>query len=492
MAARPKDPPDQRDGASEAQEGTASLGRKARVGIKVMQARQILLQGLQLVVGILLARLLGPAEFGIYAIATFAVGQISSFSNFGIASALVQQREEISHRDLAVAFTAQTGFVLLLGGALFLLAPLLLHVYPQAPPSLIWLVRALLLPLLLSPLRTMASLTLERRLEFPKLAIVDVCETVVFQGVSLACAWSGLGIWSFALAALARALAGTAAVLAVAPWVPRFAWDPAVVRRLITFGSGFQLQQMVNEAGGWLTPLLAGSLLGPAAVGLLTWSSSNGKRPLMLVETVMRVAYPHLSRLQSDPAEAHRILSRYLRWLMVPASAWLVWGVAFAEPLTRIVYTEKWLPGVPLLQLFALGLGFDIVNWVVGVAGNALGMTGRIAWWVTVKSASALLVAIAAMPLLGALAVPAAWVVASIVSGVGILACVSKRLEAPLSPAIWRIFLPAAALAAALAVDQKMEGFRWWTSVAAVAVHLFLNRAFLAEIAVLVSRKGRR
>lgn len=468
----------------------AEIHEKAALGIKVMQARQFLLQGLQLVVGILLARLLGPEEFGIYAIATFVVAQISSFSNFGIASALVQQKDAIDDRQLRIAFTAQTGIVFLLGAALFFAAPALLLLYPAAPDGLVWLVRALLAPLLLSPVRTVASLRLERNLDFTKLAMIDICETVSFQAVSLVCAYGGMGTWSFAVAAVVRALVGTAAVLWVSPWRFGFAWDTATFRRLLRFGSGFQLQQMVNEAGGWLTPLLAGSILGPAAVGLLTWSSSNGKRPLMFVETVMRVAYPHLSRLQDSPDEARGIIQVYLRWLLVPAGLWLVAAIAFGEPMTRLVYTDKWLPGLLLLQMFALGLGFDIVNWVVGVSGNALGMSGKVAFWVTAKSALAIGTTLAALPLLGHHAIPVAWILASLVSGVGLLRLLGRRIGS-VARAVWVHFLPAVLVAGALASLQHFRGVEWWSSASAVAIHLFLARDTLREIPTILKRRGK-
>src|SRR4051794_12855689 len=85
----------------------SNLNRQAKRGIKLLLGRQVLLQILTLGGGIILARTLTPAEFGLYAIATFVVSTISLFGDFGLSPLLIQRKQEISARDLQVGFTLQ-------------------------------------------------------------------------------------------------------------------------------------------------------------------------------------------------------------------------------------------------------------------------------------------------------------------------------------------------------------------------------------------------
>jgi teichuronic acid exporter len=465
------------------------IHRKARKGITALQLRQFLLQGFQLLTGVILARLLGPEEFGIYAISTFLVAQISSFSDFGLSASLIQQKEEISEHELRVGFSAQFVLLFSIAALAFCATPFLHIVYPKASSQLPWLVRSLLLLLLISPFRTVPILRLERNLDFSRIAFVDIAESISFQLVAVVCAYLGMGIWSFAIAAATRGCVGLAMAYRLSPWLPRFAWDWPLVKRMSKFGIGFQAQAMVNEAAGWATPLLAGGYLGPAAVGFLTWASSNGKRPLILVESVMRVTYPHISRIQDSTEEVRRIVGTYLRWLLTACGMWLVLSVALGEPMTKIVYTPKWLPGLVLLQFFAAGLVLDVLNWVVGVTGNALGMTRRVAVWVAVKSVLSVGITFALLPLLGKTAVPLAWVVASMASGYGIVRLVQGRIGS-LWGDITKGATPGVIVAIVVYSLQIRFGFNWGASLGGLAVFFLLSWAMLPKFNIPFFRKA--
>lgn len=468
------------DGSADrgASSDTEELHRKARKGIRVLQARQILLQGLQLVTGVALARLLEPADFGLYAISTFVVSQISSFSNFGLSAALIQQKDRVTDRQLRVGFTAQLA---LLGTLAFLglcLTPFLGHVYPKVSAELPWLVRALILLLLVSPFHTIPIILLERELDYSNAARIDIAETVTFQVSCLVCAFSGMGVWSFVVAALARGTVGLFVAYRLSPWRPGLAWDGAVVKKMVRFGLGFQAQSLVNDAAGWAIPLVAGGMLGPVAVGFLTWASSNGKRPLILVESTMQVAFSHFSRIQDRKEEVRKTMAGYLRWMLPATGLWLVLALAFGAVMTQLVYGRKWLPGVPYLQLFAAGLLFDVQNWAVGVCGNALGLTRKVAVWVAVKSVLSLALTIALIPLLGKMAVPFAWIAASAVSGTGILLLVRRSIGS-LTRDVALGALPGLLSSGGLFLLQRWRGFEWTTSFAALAVFAGLTAATL-------------
>ena len=100
----------------------------------------------------------------------------------------------------------------------------------------------------------------------------------------------------------------------------------------------------------------------------LSWSAAHGKKPLMLVDNVMRVTFSHLSRVQDDRGEVERLMVRYLTYLLLPAGLWFAVLLVSAPALVEWIYTGKWTPAVPALILFALATSLDVIVWVVSVS----------------------------------------------------------------------------------------------------------------------------
>ena len=134
----------------------------AKKGIKLLMGRQVLLQVFTFGGGVLLARVLTPAQFGIYGIATFLVGMLAMAGDFGLAPSFIQRKEDLTDLDLRVGFTLQQVFTTIIVVLLLVLAPWLTHFYPKAPPETVWLVRALAFNLYLTSWRSMSALRLER------------------------------------------------------------------------------------------------------------------------------------------------------------------------------------------------------------------------------------------------------------------------------------------------------------------------------------------
>lgn len=418
-------------------------------GIKLLLGRQVILQLVTSVAGVVLARLLAPADFGVFIIATFVVQLFALIGDCGLAPSLIQRNQDPNDEDLRVAFTLQQVLTTVIVVVLVAGAPFITHLYPRSPEGMLWLVRALAFTLYLTSWRSMATLQLERALRYAPLAWIEVVEAVSYQLVAVGLAAGGLGIWALVWATLLRGLLGTVLAFLVAPWPLRPAFDRERARLILASGLRFQAQTILNQCAGWVTPLLAGSVGGPQAVGLLGWASSNGRRPLLLVDNVMRVVFPHVSRLQNDIREVERLVVRYLTFLLLAAGLWLAAVVVAAPPLVRLIYTEKWEPGVPALALYSLALVPDVFSWTLSMALNGL---GRVGYVTTVTGARNVIFIVATFPLLlrfGYNGVPLAYLLAGLVSVplyvAGYGAGAARRLLLPLA---WILAPVAAGIAA--------------------------------------------
>jgi PST family polysaccharide transporter len=393
----------------------AVIHASARRGIKLMLSRQAAILVFTFLTGIALARLLSPAQFGAYAIALFLVELFALFGNFGLAASFVQRRSDVTERDLTVGFTLQQIVISILAVSLFVVAPWLVSLFPKAPPNSDWLVRALAVTLYLTSWRSMSALQLERRLDYARLAWVEVVEVISFQSVAVALAALQYGVWSLVAAALVRGFLGGILLYFIAPWPVRFGFDRAIAHEIVRFGVPFQLQGALNQAGSWSTPLLVGSIVGPRGVGLLTFASSNARKPLLLVDNVMRVAFPHFSRIQDDRDEVERILVRYLTYLLVPAALWSAVLLTAGPSLVTAIYGTKWSDASLALILFSFALLPDVIQWVLGVTLNSTGLVRSVTRIVFFKSGIQIVLTVALVLVIGFNAVPIAYLVSAVV-----------------------------------------------------------------------------
>lgn len=374
---------------------------KAKRALKLMMGRQIAMQVITFVGGVVIARTLGPSEFGLYVISLFVVSTCAMIGDFGLAPSFIQRKKDLAEAEIQVGFTLQqiitTILVLVL---LFAARPLQRAIYPDAPRT-VWLIRALCFNLYLTSWRTMSALQLERHLKYDRLARIEVLEMLTYQVLAVTLALLGAGTWSYIVAVLAQGVLGTTLIYLAAPWRVRLRFDRKIAWELIRYAVPFQFQIVLNSLGGWVTPLIVGRQLGPGPVGYLTWASSNGRKPMLITETVTRVAFPHFSRIQDDPEEVERTITRYLSILLLIAGLWFVGIFGTTPAIVALIYKPKWVPAVPALILFAASLGLDMVSMLVCVTLNSIGRMAATTKMVAVRSALNIVMAILLVYLLG-------------------------------------------------------------------------------------------
>lgn len=324
----------------------AELKRRSFSGIGVLIKRQVAVRLLSFLANIALARLLAPQVFGIYAIVTFIVQFFSTFGDVGIGAALIQKKGELGREELSSTFWLQQLLVWLVVCVALAAAPLVLRFYPSLPSYGVWLIRAMAASFALASLKTVPAILMERKLDFVRIALVDITETAVFYGSAILLAMSGAGVWSFIIAALLRALSGTSLMYLLSAWRPSREFSFASVKELLRFGLPYQGNSVLGFIKDSVTPVFVGAYSGAAAVGYVNWAKSLALAPLMLSETFGRVAFPAFSRIQGDRELLGRAVERSMRCItlvMFPVTALML---ALGPEIIRVVFTVKWLPGL--------------------------------------------------------------------------------------------------------------------------------------------------
>ncbi|HET9494095.1 MAG TPA: oligosaccharide flippase family protein [Chloroflexia bacterium] len=369
--------------------GQPSVRRRALGGVLSLAGRDVALKLLAFGGWIALARLLDPATFGLFAVASFALSVFALFSQLGLGASVVRDRSEVDRPRLDALFTLQlavvAGIALLTAAA----APLLALAANDA--GLGWLVVALAAALVLLSLRSVPAAMQERDLAYGAPVLADIVTQVTFWTVAIGGAWAGWSIWSVVASVLASSALGTVVLLVRTRWRPALNFGWRAVKGEALFGLMYASQSLAHFAKYAMLPGLGGPLYGATALGYLTWAHQVAALPVQIAQPVSRVAYPALAHLQHVGDEFARLAADTLAWacrLTFPVFAVLI---GLAPQVTEHIYGEQWIPAVGTLVLLSAAMAVGVpVNVLVpalyslgrGRAGMALSLGWTALTWV--------------------------------------------------------------------------------------------------------------
>jgi PST family polysaccharide transporter len=343
-------PAEQFEAAQPAQPG--SLGVVAARGVGVLVGRTLGLQLLTAGVTVVVARILTPADYGLFAIALAVqlVGQRAA--ELGLPAAVIRMEEEPSRRTQAaiggVMITASIAMAGLLTLAAFAVAPAL-----GWPSRTLEVVAVAGWGIPLYSARAMPMALMERKLRFGRVALVETADNLAFNGFALAGALAGFGAFSLAGAVPAGALAGMAAAWSLQSFArrPRFDLDP--VRPLAGFGirvSLLQGIQLVRELG---FVILVAAIGGTAVAGFYGMAKRLFSFPVALTYSVARVAFPALSR---DAALRPQRAAQAAVYTAIVVGLPLALVAGAIQPLIAVLLGDEWLPTSDLVLYGSLGM----------------------------------------------------------------------------------------------------------------------------------------
>lgn len=329
-------------------------------GIKWNAVECFLTQGISFVVGIIVARILSPSDYGIVGmLAVFmAVSQVFVHSGFGAALVRTQDR---TVDDYATAFYFNVTTGALFYGILFLTAPYIAAFYDM--PILKDVLRVYAVTLIISALQIVPRTKLTVEVDFKSQAIIGVMVALVSGTTSIWMAYSGYGVWTLVWQAIVSAALTTLSLWIVTHWKP---WEGRFKRssfnRLFSFGSNLLASSLLHIIYKNVSTLVIGKFYTPADLGLYSRGQKISELPSQyLASVVQKVSYPVMSRLQDDNERLLQVYRKYLGMSSMVIFFLMVLLIAVAEPLVRIMLTEKWMGAVPYLRIFCLALMFDHV-----------------------------------------------------------------------------------------------------------------------------------
>ncbi|WP_328468565.1 lipopolysaccharide biosynthesis protein [Actinoplanes sp. NBC_00393] len=336
-----------------------------------------------LAIGIALARILGPQEFGTFAVAMVALLAVLSFNELGVSLAIVRWPGEPHTIVPTVATISVVSSVLVYAGC-YLGAPAFAELMgdPGATP----VVRVLALCVLVNGVVAAPAALLQRHFRQDRKMVADQVTTWLGAFVSISCALAGFGAMSLAVGQLTGALAGGVLLAVFAPQGLRPGFDPGTARALLRFGLPLAGSSIIVFAVANIDRLIVGAVLGPVPLGFYVLAVNLANWPVtMFSQPVRQVAPAALARLQGDPPamrQAFLSTAGLLTSITLPVCVLL--AVA-AEPLIGLVYGAAWGPAAAVLPwlglLGALRIVFELVyDYFVVLANTRVVFTIQVVW----------------------------------------------------------------------------------------------------------------
>ncbi len=350
------------------------INTKVKVGIAILTIRTVFIQAISFFSNAFLTFFLLPAEYGVFFLVSAVVNFLAYFSDIGFAAALIQKKEKLTDDELKTVFTAQQVLVLLLIVIVLMVTPLIRNLYHFNQPA-IYLLWALALSLLLSSLKTIPSVLLERKLEFNKLVLPQIIETIVFNLAAIYFAWNGFGVSSFTIAILLRGITGLIAMYVVAPWMPGISFSVKSFKSILKFGVPYQANAflaMIKDDG---MTIFLGTILGSQGIGLLGWAQKWAYAPLrFFMDQVIKVTFPAFSRLQNNKEQLSKAVSKSIMFVCILVFPFLTMLVLTAPILIKIIPKyNKWEGALTALTILSITSALAAVTTPLTNTLNAIG-----------------------------------------------------------------------------------------------------------------------
>ena len=327
----------------------------------------------QFVIGIVLARLLTPHDYGLIGVVNIFIIISAAFVKAGFGQAYIR-KADADARDASTVFYINLGISLVFYAILFFTAPYIATYFHQQ--QLVSIVRILGLVVIVNALNVIQIAIIRKNLLFKKKAIVAIV-SVVLSGIGgILCAYNGMGVWSLVVQQLLSKLIYCILLYIKSPWYPGLDFSRSSARSMFSYGSWLLLSEVLTTIMNNFYRFVIGHRYPAYELGLY----DRAKQFQAIIADTFTgvfgmVAFPTLAKIQHDKEQMFGMTRNYVRYSSLVIFPLLCCLMVVAEPLIVILITDKWLPCVPYLQVFCI-VGMAVpLNFFLSPLLQAAGMT---------------------------------------------------------------------------------------------------------------------
>jgi len=340
------------------------LAKNTRTGIFWGVLQKSIHRIVSFFVFILLARLLDPQAFGLVAVARIVIDYCEMLTGQGLGLAVIQ-RKEINDDYLNTAFTCTFGLSLITAVLVAVGSTQLTQFLdtPDASPVLL----ALSASILIAGLARTQMALLTRKMEFEKLAKMQVFVSITSATIAVVMAFSGFGVWSLVAQQVSATLLDLILIWTISKWRPKFSFHFYAAKELYRFSWKILIDYHIRFGSGRVDEIVILSFLGSEILGYYSVAKKFvGVIASVFMQVISTVFVSSMSKLQDDLEKLKRFLVESLKIGALIFSPLFLGGAMILGVMIPMAFGQEWLPAVVPSQIFmALGIFMFSTNLII-------------------------------------------------------------------------------------------------------------------------------
>ena len=331
-----------------------SLKNRTVSGVGWSAADALLGQGVTFLVGIILARILSPDEYGIIGIVTIFTSILTGIVDSGFSNALIR-KTDASNEDYNTMFIINMVVSVILFLLLFLSAPQIATFF--ARPELVEIIRVMGLILIFQACSIVQITILTKRIDFKTKTRASIVAAIISGIIGITMAYRGLGVWALVGQQLSRNLLYTVCLWLLNRWRPSWKFCIESFHYMWGFGWKLMLSGLLNNIWNQLYQVVVGKFYSPAILG--QYSRSHEYANLFstnLTSILQRVSYPVLSELQVDISRMVSAYRKLIKVSMFVTAVCMISMGAVSEPLIYCLIGPQWNEAARFLPLICISM----------------------------------------------------------------------------------------------------------------------------------------
>lgn len=378
-----------------------SLTNKTVKGVSWSFADSIANQGITFLVGLVLARLLTPADYSLLGIILIFISIFNSIVDSGFSNALIR-KTDATDKDYNTVFVSNMAISLILCALLYFLAPTIARFFYR--PQLTDLLKVMSFIIIINAFAIIQRTILVKKIDFKTQTKISLISSIVSGVVGIGMAVARYGVWSLIGQQLTRQALNTVLLWVYTKWYPKLQFSIESFNDLFGFGWKLLVSSLIDTTWQQIYQVVIGKCYAPATLGQYTRAqqfaslfSSN------MNAVVQRVSYPVLSSIQDDKTKLQSGYRRIIKISMLPTFIFMLGMAGCSKSMIQVLVGDQWLPAVPFLQIICfqmmlyplqslnlnmlqvegrsdLFLKLEIIKKAIAIGPILLGIFGSIYW----------------------------------------------------------------------------------------------------------------
>lgn len=314
------------------------------------------------IVNIIMARLLTPADYGVVGIIAVFVSFSQLFIDGGFTTALISKANR-DEKDYRTVFVFNLSSSLLLYVVLYIMAPYIESFYHL--PQLGTIIRAYSVMLILSAFSAIQITRFTINVDFKTISKVNVPSGLLSGGFGVILAYLGFGVWAIVGQQLLMALMRVLLLFYHSRWLPVFQFSFDRFKTLFSFSSKLVLSSLIDKIYSNSYPLFIGKFFPPAILGNYSRGHQFGVMPAGILGDIFnRVTFPLMSKIQNENEQLVLLYRKYIKMSSFLIFPIMMMVVVIAEPLVKLLLTDKWMGCVLFLQIISMALMLNHIGTI--------------------------------------------------------------------------------------------------------------------------------